>query len=61
MNFLKLKKKINLKNIKMKFYFFPILLFLPFLINNLIFGTPSFEINDDLNLIEKILEAVKLT
>ena len=60
--FFKIKnKKLNLKNIKEEiFIFFPILLFLPFLINNLIFGTPSFEINDELNLIEKIFEAVKL-
>ena len=61
-NFFKIKnKKLNLKNIKEEILiFFPILLFLPFLINNLIFGTPSFEINNELNLIEKIFEAVKL-
>ena len=60
--FFKIKnKKLNLRNIKEEiFIFFPILLFLPFLINNLIFGTPSFEINNELNLIEKIFEAVKL-
>ena len=61
-DFFKIKnKKLNLKNIKEEILiFFPILLFLPFLINNLIFGTPSFEINNELNLIEKIFEAVKL-
>ena len=54
------KKKLNFKNIRKEiFIFYPILLFLPFLINNLIFGTPSFEINDNLNLIEKIHTALK--
>ena len=58
--FIKNKNKFNYKNIIEKIYFFlPVLLFIPFLANNILFGTPTFEgvSNGNLNFLDKIIFA----
>jgi len=52
------KNQFNLVNIRKNiFIFLPTLLFIPFLINSIIFGTPSFEGITEVTLFEKINEA----